>query len=71
MVGTAVYGVADGHQDMKGDAFSVQFNETFFEQVIFMTGDCSKWVKMNVDQLTGDFDIGESLFSRLNLNKLE
>ena len=43
---------------MKGNDFSVQFDETYFQQVIFMTGDCSKWVKINVNQLNGDFSTG-------------
>ena len=43
---------------MKGDTFSIDFSEVFYDQMIFMTGDCKKWVKMSKDQLEGDFDTG-------------
>ena len=39
---------------MQGDPFSMDFSTMEYDQLVFMTGDCKKWVKIQKCQFTGE-----------------
>ena len=47
--GTEVYG--DQHNNMRGDSFSVDFSSFSYSQILFITGDCQHWVKMDKTEI--------------------
>eukprot|EP00931_Biecheleriopsis_adriatica_P088135 TRINITY_DN62510_c0_g1_i2.p1 TRINITY_DN62510_c0_g1~~TRINITY_DN62510_c0_g1_i2.p1 ORF type:complete len:1491 (+),score=257.69 TRINITY_DN62510_c0_g1_i2:181-4473(+) len=66
LVGTDVRGIP--HTDPLGESFSIRFDESDFDEFLFASGDCQKWMVMRKDEVLQWYSNQERLILKSHLS---